>query len=74
MTAGVRTLAGRVKSYGSLASATVLLVAGLAAFRRKKSAPDPGKHSWLQTILNGTGLVSAIWQAFRSRDHDHENK
>jgi hypothetical protein len=74
MTAGVHTLAGRVKTYGSLASVAAMLMAGLAAFRRKKSAPAAERHSWLQTILNGAGLVSAIWQAFRLRDHDHENK
>ena len=74
LTAGVRTLTNRAKSFGSIASTAAVLVAGLAACRRGKPAPAAEKTSWLQTILKGAGLVSTLWLGFRSRSHDHENK
>ena len=74
MRAGVRTLAGRVKSFGSIASAAGLLVAGLAAFRRAKSGSTGVKLSWLQTILKGAGMISSLWRTFRAKGHDRENK
>ena len=74
MTAGVRTLTGRVKTYGSLASSVALLVAGLAAFRRGKSGDAGVKPSRWQTLLKGAGLVSTLWLAFRAKGHDQENK
>jgi hypothetical protein len=46
------------------------LIAGLASFRRHKSALAKQKPSWLQTILKGAGLISTIWQAFRSQGRD----
>ena len=74
MTAGVRTLTGRVKSFGSIVSAVALLVAGVAAFRRGKSASAGVKPSWRQTILKGAGMVSTLWLAFRAKGHGQENK
>ena len=74
VTAGVRTLTGRVKSFGLIASAAALLVAGLAVFRRGKCVDADVKPSWLQTILKGAGLVSTLWLAFRAKGHDQENK
>ena len=74
MTAGVRTLAARVKSFGSIASAAALLVTGLAAFRRGKFGSADVRLSWLQTILKGAGLISTLWLAFRGKGHDQENK
>jgi hypothetical protein len=74
LTAGVRTLADRVKTCGSLASSAALLVAGLAAFRRGKSGDAGVKPSRWQTLLKGAGLVSTLWFAFRSQGRDHENK
>ena len=75
MTAGVRMFTDRVKTYGSLASAVALLVAGLAAFRRGKKCVDAdAKSSWLQTLLKGAGLVSTLWLAFRAKGHDQEKK
>ena len=73
LTAGVRALTGRVKSFRAIAASATVLVAGLAVFRRMKSVPAGGKPFWLQTILKGTGLVSTIWRTFRSRGHDQEN-
>jgi hypothetical protein len=71
---GVHGLAGRAKSFGSIASSAALLVAGLAALRRGKSVAADVKPTWLQTILKAASLVSTIWLAFRSHGHYHENK
>jgi hypothetical protein len=64
---GVRSAADRARTLGSVASAAATLVASLASFQRKKSAPAAGKPSWLQTLLKGAGLISTVWQAFRSQ-------
>jgi hypothetical protein len=74
LTAGVRTLIGRVKSFGSIASAAALLVAGLAAFRRGKCVDAGVKPSWWQMIRKGAGMVSTLWLAFRAKGHDQEKK
>ena len=65
LTADVRALTGRAKTIGLLASSATALLVGLAAFRRKQSAPAGGKSSWLQTIVKGAGLISSLWLAFR---------
>ena len=62
-----QAVADRARTLGSVASAAASLVAGLASFRRKKSAPAGEKPSWLPTILKGAGLISAVWRAFRSQ-------
>ena len=67
LTAGVRTVTDRAKSFGSIASSAMVLVAGLAAFRRGKTVDADAKPSWLQTALKGAGMVSTLWMAFRSR-------
>ena len=72
--AEVRALTGRAKSIGLIASSTAALVAGLAAFRRKKSAPADAKPSWLQTILKGAGLVSTLWLALRPKERAQGDK
>jgi hypothetical protein len=70
----VHSLASRAGTISSLASAAVSLVAGLASFRRKKSAPVAGKPSWLQTILKGAGLISTFWPAFRPQSCGQKDK
>jgi hypothetical protein len=67
MTEGVRGLADRVKSVGSLASTAALIAAGVTAFRRSQAMPDGAKPSWLQTALKGAQVVGSIWLAFRAR-------
>jgi len=67
LTAGVRTVAGRAKSFGWIASAGAVLVTGLAAFRRTRSVLAAAKPSLLQAALKGAGMVSTLWMAFRSR-------
>lgn len=74
LTEGVHSLTDRARSFGSIASSAAVLVVGLAAFRRARSAPAATKPSWPQTILKGAGMVSTLWRAFRSRGHHHENK
>ena len=74
LTAGVRTLADRAKTFGSIASSAALLVAGLAAFRRGKSADADAKPSRWQTLLKGAGLISTLWLAFRAKNHDQKNQ
>jgi len=64
--AGGRALTDRAKSFGSIASAAAVLVAGLVAFKRSKRADADAKSSWLQNILKGAGLISRIWLALRS--------
>ena len=55
LTAGVRTLADRAKSFGSIASSAAVLVAGLAAFRRGKPVDAVAKPSWLANPAQGRG-------------------
>jgi FtsH-binding integral membrane protein len=72
LTADVRALAGRAKTIGLIASSATALLVGLAAFRRKKSASAGGKPSWLPTILEGAGLVSSLWLAFRPQPRNRD--
>jgi len=60
----------RAKSFESIASSAAVLVAGLAAYKRAKTGDAKGKTSWLQTILNGAGLISNLWLVFRSQGRD----
>jgi hypothetical protein len=69
---GICKLTDRAKSFDSIASSAAVLVTGLAAFQRNKSASAAKKPSWLQTFLKGAGLVSTIWLAFRSSRHDRD--
>jgi hypothetical protein len=70
LTAAVRTLAGRAKTFGSIASAVALVVAGVSAFRRGKSVFAGAKPSWLQTLFKSSSLISSLWLAFRSRGQE----
>ncbi|HKI70726.1 MAG TPA: hypothetical protein VKA67_14155 [Verrucomicrobiae bacterium] len=72
MTDDVHALARKARINGSRVSIAASLVAGLAFFRRKKSASAAAKPSWLQTILKGAGLFSAIWSKFRPRSHNRD--
>ena len=72
MAGEVHALTHQARTIGSFASAAASLVAGLASFRRKKSAPASEKPSWWQTILKGAGLVSTIWSEFRPQRNDRE--
>jgi hypothetical protein len=63
----VHALARKAGIIGSWVSIAASLVAGLAFFRRKKSAPTAEKPSWWQTILKGAGMVGSFWSEFRSQ-------
>ena len=67
LTADVRALAVRAQSFGSIASSAAGLLAGLAAFRRDKSATAAAKPSWVRNVLKGAGLVSTLWLALRAQ-------
>jgi hypothetical protein len=67
LTAEVRALSGRAKSFESIASSAAVLVSGLAAFRRGKPPDADAKPSWLRTVLKGAGLVSNLWLALRPK-------
>ena len=62
LTARVRAVAGRAKSFGTIASSAAVLVTGLAAFQRGKTADAGRKRSWLHTILKAAGVSAAEWK------------
>jgi hypothetical protein len=66
----VHSLANQARTISSLASVAASLIAGLASFRRKKSALAAEKSSWLQTILKGAQLAGSLWSEFRSSRRD----
>ncbi len=64
---GVRSLADRAGTVRSVVSAAASLMAGLASFRRRRSAPADGKFSWWQTLLKGVELAGSLWPKIRPR-------
>jgi hypothetical protein len=70
LSADIHALADRAKSFDTIASSAAVLVSGLAAFQRGKSADADAKPSWLRTIVKGAGLVSNLWLAFRPKGRD----
>ncbi|MEK7782228.1 MAG: hypothetical protein AAB370_12080 [Verrucomicrobiota bacterium] len=66
MAGEVHALAEEARTIRSMAAAAASLVAGLAALRRKKSAPAE-KPAWWQTILKGGQMISSLWSEFRPR-------
>ena len=67
MSEGIGRLTTRVKSVGTFASVTAVLVAGVAAFRRGKAGEAGVKPSWFQSALKGAQTVNSLWLAFRAR-------
>ena len=65
-------LADRAKTISTYATVTAALVAGLAAFRRRKAAPGDAKHSWIRTVLKGLRVAASIWLTLRARRHDQD--
>ena len=64
---GIRKFAGHLKTVSALASAAAVLVAGVSAFRRRKSASASTKPSWFQFALKGAQMAVSIWLAVRAR-------
>lgn len=67
MADGVRSVAERARTLSALTSTAALLLAGLASFRRFKSAPADGKSSGWRTLLKGAQLAGSLWSEFRPR-------
>jgi hypothetical protein len=74
MTNGIRDVARRAKALGAWTSSAALLVAGLAAFRRRKPSPATTKASWFHKILEGARVASTIWFALRACGHREERQ
>jgi hypothetical protein len=74
MAHGVRNVAHRAKTIAGWTSSAVMLVAGVAALRRGRPAPDGAKSSWFQKILNGARVASTIWFAFRAGAEKEDHK
>ena len=64
---GVRDLAHHAATIAAWTSSAALVAASVSALRRGSSAPGTAKSSWLQKILKGARVASAIWLAFRAR-------
>ena len=67
LTAEMRSLTERAKSFGTVASSAAMLAAGLTAFWGGQTEGVARKRSWLQTILKGAGLVSVFWRMWRAQ-------
>jgi hypothetical protein len=67
MADGVRSVTDWARTISTLASIAVSLIAGLASFRRTKSAPADEKPSWWQTLLEVALLAGSFWSEFRPR-------
>jgi hypothetical protein len=67
MSGAVRTVAGRLKIFGSIASAGALVVTAVTALRRGRAAPAAGKTSWVSMALKGARLAGSLWLAMRAR-------
>lgn len=74
MAQGVRGLAHRTKSVAVWAAPATLVVAGLAAFWRGKSAPAAPQSTWLRKIVNGARLASTCWLAYRAARQQTEGQ
>ena len=68
----VRTLADRARFFGSIASSATSLIAGLASFRRTRSAPADKKPSGWQTLLKGVQLAGSLWSEFRAQGRNQD--
>jgi hypothetical protein len=74
MSGNAHALAHQARTIRSIASATASLVGGLLSLRRKISVPAAEKPPWWQTILKGAGLVSTLWQSFRTPGREPADK
>lgn len=62
---GVRVILDRTKSWGTMASAAAVLLAGIATFRRRQKGHVAPPKSRLQSVLNGAGFIFSLWSALR---------
>jgi hypothetical protein len=64
--AGLRALGARAQSIEAVATAAAVLFSALAAGRRGGPAEPAPKRPWLTTLIQGAGLLSSLWLAFRT--------
>ena len=64
----------RAKTLGGWALSAVRVFAGLTVLRTGPPAPNAGKSSWFQKILNGARLASTFWFAFRGYSQRPERR
>jgi hypothetical protein len=64
--AGLRALGARAQSIESVATAAAVLFSALAAGRRAAPAKPAPKRTWLANLIQGAGLLSSLWLAFRT--------
>jgi hypothetical protein len=60
----VRSVAHRIRSFGSLAVSAASVISGLMALRKTKSAE---RRSWWGTMLKGAEWAALLWAAFSPR-------
>ena len=63
---GIHGFADRAKSVGTVASAVISLVAGVAVFNKARKGPAD-KSSWYQKLATGASLASSLWVLYRAR-------
>ena len=64
--AGLQSLGAKARSIEAVASAAAVLFTALAAGRRGGPAEPAPKRPWLTTLIQGAGLLSSLWLAFRT--------
>ena len=64
---GLRIFTRRAQTVSAITQSVVGVVAGVAAFRRRKPGPGNLKQSWMRTALSSAGFVSSLWLALRAR-------
>jgi len=70
----IRPVTDRAEIIRSLVADAAGLIAGLAFFRRQKSAGVEPKPSWWQTLLKGAQLAGALWSGLRPSGHEPNDK
>jgi hypothetical protein len=65
----VHQVTTRARSFGSIVSSAVMLMAGLA-----KPIDAGAKIPWIQTLLKGVGIISTLWVAFHPQKRDQKDK
>ena len=74
MTAEVRGLAERARTFSSMASSVASLVTGLWTCRNGPSKTAAAKPSWIDTVLKGVRLAASLGLAFRAPADQEESK
>jgi len=70
LTTGARALGDRAASCIQIASSLAVLVPALVTVVRAKPTERRSKTSWLKTILNGVGLISALVSLLPQKSRD----